>query len=59
MTIKTSTPIETAIQIALIALMGLWCFRIAQPFISPIVWAGIIAIGIYPIFLWLKPETSS
>jgi len=57
MTTKPSTPIETAIQIALIALMGLWCFRIAQPFISPIVWAGIIAIGIYPIFLWLKEKS--
>lgn len=54
---KNSTPIETAIQISLIALLGLWCFQIAQPFISPIVWAGIIAIGIYPIFLWLKEKS--
>jgi len=54
---KQSTTIETAIQIALIAILGLWCFKIAQPFISPIVWAGIIAIGIYPVFLWLKNKT--
>ncbi len=57
MTTKKSTTIETAIQIALIALLGLWCFQIASPFISPIVWAGIIAIGTYPIFLWLKTKT--
>ncbi len=57
MATKNSTPIETAIQITLIGLLGLWCFQIAKPFISPIVWAGIIAIGIYPIFLWLKNKT--
>ncbi len=57
MTTKTSTSIEAAIQIALIALLGLWCFEIAKPFISPIVWAGIIAIGTYPIYLWVKNKT--
>ena len=51
---KETTAIETAIQIALIAILGFWCFKIAQPFISPIIWAGIIAIGIYPVYLWLK-----
>ena len=57
MTTRNSTPIETAIQIALIALLGLWCFQIARPFLSPVLWAGIIAIGTYPIFLWLKNKT--
>ncbi|MEH6577763.1 MAG: AI-2E family transporter [Amphritea sp.] len=54
---KQSTAIETAIQIGLIALLGLWCFQIARPFIGPVVWAGIIAIGTYPVFLWLKDKT--
>ena len=54
---KKSTSIETAIKIGLIALLGLWCFQIARPFISPVVWAGIIAIGTYPVFLWLKGKT--
>ena len=57
MTTKNSTAIETAIQIGLIALLGLWCFQIAKPFLGPVVWAGIIAIGTYPIFLWLKNKT--
>lgn len=57
MTTKKSTAIETAIQIGLIALLGFWCFQIARPFLSPVVWAGIIAIGTYPIFLWLKNIT--
>ncbi|WP_198264351.1 AI-2E family transporter [sulfur-oxidizing endosymbiont of Gigantopelta aegis] len=56
MTTKNSSPIEIAIQISLIAILSLWCFQIAKPFISIIVWAGIIAIGTYPIFLWLKKK---
>jgi predicted PurR-regulated permease PerM len=54
---KNSTPIETAIQITLIALLSLLCFKIAEPFLAPIIWAGIIAIGIYPIYLLLKNKT--
>lgn len=49
--------IETAIQIGLITLLVLWCYQIAAPFIGPIVWAGIIAIGVYPLFQWLKDKT--
>ena len=57
MTTQNSAAIEVAIQIGLIALLALWCFQIAAPFISPIVWAGIIAIGVYPLYLWLKDKT--
>ncbi len=49
--------IETAIQVGLIALLVLWCYQIAAPFIGPIVWAGIIAIGVYPLYQWLKDKT--
>jgi len=57
MATQRATLIETAIQIGLIALLALWCFQIAAPFIGPIVWAGIIAIGIYPVYGWLKDKT--
>lgn len=57
MTTNNSIIIESAIQIALIALMVVWCFQIASPFIGPIIWAGIIAIGVYPVFLWLQEKT--
>ncbi|MGD8618491.1 MAG: AI-2E family transporter [Gammaproteobacteria bacterium] len=49
--------IETAIQIGIITLLVLWCYQIAAPFIGPIVWAGIIAIGVYPLYQWLKDKT--
>ncbi len=57
MTTKSATLIDTAIQIGLIALLALWCFQIAAPFIGPIVWAGIIAIGIYPLYEGIKNKT--
>ena len=57
MTTQHSPAIEAAIQIGLIALLALWCFQIAAPFISPIMWAGIIAIGVYPLYVWLKEKT--
>lgn len=49
--------IETAIQIGIITLLALWCYQIAAPFIGPIVWAGIIAIGVYPLYEWLQHKT--
>jgi predicted PurR-regulated permease PerM len=57
MVTQRATLIDAAIQIGLIALLALWCFQIAAPFIHPIVWAGIIAIGVYPLYEWLKDKT--
>jgi len=54
---KPVNPIETAIQIGIIALLVLWCFLISRPFLNPIIWAGIIAIGIYPVHLKLIKKT--
>ncbi len=39
--------IESFIRIALIAILAAWCFEIVRPFIVPIVWGVIIAIGLY------------
>jgi predicted PurR-regulated permease PerM len=57
MTTPRAQQIETAIQIGIIALLVLWCYQIAAPFIGPIVWAGIIAIGVYPLYQWLQRKT--
>jgi predicted PurR-regulated permease PerM len=57
MTTPRTQQIETAIQIGIIALLVLWCYQIAAPFIGPIVWAGIIAIGVYPLYQWLQTKT--
>ena len=46
---ETAPGVHTAIQIGLVALLAFWCVQIALPFIGLIAWAGIIAIGIYPL----------
>lgn len=38
--------------------MLVWCFNIIAPFISPIVWGIIIAIGTYPICQWFIKKTN-
>jgi predicted PurR-regulated permease PerM len=32
-----------------LALLLYWCFRIVEPFITPIVWGSVLAIALYPI----------
>ena len=49
--------IESAIKISLLALMLFWCFQIIKPFISLMLWGGIIAVALYPACLLLKKKT--
>ena len=39
-----SRALEASIRIGLVALLGLWCFQLARPFITPAVWGVILAI---------------
>lgn len=54
----SKTPMALAIDIALnlilvFAVLG-WCAYILRPFISLIVWGGVIAIAFYPVYLKLR-----
>ena len=49
-----NNPIDTAIRIGLLALLTIWCLYIAAPFIGPVIWGIIIAIGSYPVYRWLQ-----
>lgn len=49
-----SNALEATIRIGILLLLAAWCFQIVQPFIVPIVWGIIIAIGAYPAFLSLR-----
>jgi predicted PurR-regulated permease PerM len=42
--------LETSVRIGLVLFLVLWCFQIARPFISPIVWGIILAIATHPIY---------
>jgi predicted PurR-regulated permease PerM len=46
--------LEATIRIGILVLLVAWCFDIVRPFIIPIVWGIIIAIGTYPAFLSLR-----
>lgn len=50
----TKNAIEAVIRIGLLLLLLVWCFNIVQPFIVPVVWAVIISVAVYPLFIKLK-----
>ena len=45
--------LEVTIRIGLVLLLLLWCFLIVRPFLTPILWAFIIAIAVAPAFRWV------
>ena len=45
--------LEATIRIGLLVLLAAWCFEIVRPFIIPVAWGIIIAVGAYPAFLSL------
>jgi len=48
--------IDNAIRIGLIALLAAWCLYIALPFVGPVLWGIIIAIGSYPLYKWMQKK---
>ncbi len=48
--------IDNAIRIGLIALLAAWCLYIAGPFIGPVLWGIIIAVGSYPLYKWMQKK---
>jgi predicted PurR-regulated permease PerM len=52
-----SSLIESAIKITLLGIILFWCIQIVMPFTSLILWGGIIAIALYPLFLGIKKKT--
>jgi len=45
-----SRTLEAAVRIGVLAILLLWCFTIAQPFLVPIVWGVIIAVATHPAY---------
>ena len=46
--------IDLAIRLLVLGLLSAWCFVLLRPFIDIVLWAAILAIALFPIFLWLK-----
>ena len=45
---------DTAIRFALVALIVYWSFLLLRPFIAILIWAAILSVALYPVYLWLK-----
>ena len=43
--------VEAVIRIAVLSVIVVWCFRIAEPFLAPMLWGAVIAVAIYPAHL--------
>ncbi len=46
--------LEAAIRIGVLAVLAVWCYDIARPFMQPILWGVIIAVAVYPGYRWLE-----
>ena len=52
--VKTKQIIHIALQLLALAVLMGWCFQILAPFFTPIIWAAIIAVSLYPMHQKLK-----
>jgi predicted PurR-regulated permease PerM len=50
----TAPFIETAIRLAVLALLLYWSFILVQPFISIFIWSAVLAVALFPIFEWIS-----
>jgi predicted PurR-regulated permease PerM len=50
----TTSFIETAIRLAVLALLLYWSFVLVQPFISIFIWSAVLAVALYPVFEWIS-----
>jgi predicted PurR-regulated permease PerM len=46
--------VEATVRIGLIALLAVWCYRIMEPFVVPMIWGLIIAVAAYPGYVRLR-----
>ncbi|MDD5460900.1 MAG: AI-2E family transporter [Methylococcales bacterium] len=46
--------LEASIRIGLLLIITVWCFRIVEPFIIPIIWGMIIAVAAHPLYRRLR-----
>jgi predicted PurR-regulated permease PerM len=52
--IKSKQVIHIALQLLALAFLLNWCFNVLAPFLTPILWSGILAVTLYPLHQKLK-----
>jgi predicted PurR-regulated permease PerM len=48
--------VEAAVRIGLVVGLVVWCYYIVKPFVTPVLWAVILAVALFPVFKWLKSK---
>ncbi|WP_024750132.1 AI-2E family transporter [Crocosphaera subtropica] len=51
---KFAEIVDLLIRLFLIGLLLAWCFLLIRPFLGILLWGIILAIAVFPVFLWLK-----
>ncbi len=45
--------VDVAIRIGLLGLLAYWSLKVIGPFITVLLWSGILTVALYPVFNWL------
>jgi predicted PurR-regulated permease PerM len=53
-TARSKQIIHLAVQMLALAFLFIWCFQILAPFVTPIIWAAILAVALFPLHQKLK-----
>jgi predicted PurR-regulated permease PerM len=48
--------VHYALQLLALSLLLAWCFMILQPFVTPLVWAAVLATTLYPVHVFLREK---
>jgi predicted PurR-regulated permease PerM len=51
--ILRSLTVDVAIRIGLLGLLAYWSLKVIGPFITVLLWSGILTVALYPVFNWL------
>lgn len=49
--------IELAVRLGVVGLLAYWCFAIFRPFLMPLVWAVVLAVGLRPAYVAIERVT--
>jgi predicted PurR-regulated permease PerM len=48
-----SFAIDLAIRLGLLFLLAYWSLKVIGPFVTILLWSGILTVVLYPVFTWL------
>ena len=56
LTLQSTTVIDTALRLALVAALVYACQSIVAPFVGILLWATVLAVMLYPLHRWLRRQ---